>query len=488
VKFLSVFYPPGAGAVKFLVVLIIFTLLVSCKVPAAKAPIQPVPKQEPITEELSALQPGEVIEEMPEEKALVFHPEPAFIPEETTEPDQLTGEEAPDQEAPVMADTGKESPDKEASVEPPQAGIPLEVETLPAPPVQAEVPPTVPPPVVPPTPVVPPEPVPPPAVPPVLAEEPEVPPPEELSPQEREGIPLAIPDMPFQPVSVIPEPAEKDLAYSRTVKAVIGQYIEIPFRGSGWVFLGEFGSRRGVSYDSRRMEAEGMTFIFHAEAEGTYSLKFNRQDFIHDHILNDYVKVIVEQPPELAGSSWANPQLKPERVYAAPRWPPAAPDPEVTTRPNPTRNMEQSAQVPSAQAAGGRTEDSSAPPAAFPPIAATPPPAATPPTAAAPATAPAIAGTSYADLLKNAQEEYNAGRIAGALIYLDQFMNLYPGGSDEAYWLYGQSLEANNEATRDIRLALDYYRRLVREFPQSNRNNEARRRIAYLERFYFNIQ
>ena len=92
------------------------------------------------------------------------------------------------------------------------------------------------------------------------------------------------------------------------------------------------------------------------------------------------------------------------------------------------------------------------------------------------------------DLLKKAREEYNAGRIAGALGTLDQFMTRYPGGSDEAYWLYGQSLEANNEATRDIRLALDYYRRLVREFPQSSRYSDAQRRIAYLERFYFSIQ
>jgi hypothetical protein len=64
----------------------------------------------------------------------------------------------------------------------------------------------------------------------------------------------------------------------------------------------------------------------------------------------------------------------------------------------------------------------------------------------------------------------------------------FPAGSDEAFWLYGQSLEANNEATRNIRFALDYYRRLVQEYPQSTRYDEAQRRIAYLERFYFSIQ
>jgi hypothetical protein len=60
-------------------------------------------------------------------------------------------------------------------------------------------------------------------------------------------------------------------------------------------------------------------------------------------------------------------------------------------------------------------------------------------------------------------------------------------GSDEAWWLYGQFLEAAGPS-RDIRSALDYYRRLVREYPQSPRYNEARRRVAYLERYYFSIQ
>jgi outer membrane protein assembly factor BamD (BamD/ComL family) len=77
--------------------------------------------------------------------------------------------------------------------------------------------------------------------------------------------------------------------------------------------------------------------------------------------------------------------------------------------------------------------------------------------------------------------------VAAALSILDQFREAYPSGSDEAWWLYGQLLEANGPR-RDVRSALDYYRRLIREYPQSSRFDEARRRIAYLERYYFNIQ
>jgi outer membrane protein assembly factor BamD (BamD/ComL family) len=89
--------------------------------------------------------------------------------------------------------------------------------------------------------------------------------------------------------------------------------------------------------------------------------------------------------------------------------------------------------------------------------------------------------------LQRAEEAYKAKRIAEALEILARFQERFPGGSDKAWWLYGQSLEANSPS-RDVRGALDYYNRLVREYPQSARYADARRRIAYLERFYFNIQ
>ena len=91
------------------------------------------------------------------------------------------------------------------------------------------------------------------------------------------------------------------------------------------------------------------------------------------------------------------------------------------------------------------------------------------------------------EYISRAEQEFNAGRTDAALSVLDRFRLDYPSGTDEAWWLYGQLLEANSPS-RDIRLALEYYRRLVREFPLSPRVPEAQRRISYLERFYFNIR
>jgi hypothetical protein len=313
-------------------------------------------------------------------------------------------------------------------------------------------------------------------------------------------------ELPSRPV---PSP-DDDPLYSRIVTAYVGQYIEIPFRGPGWVYLGELGSRRGVYYDSRRIDGEGMVFVFRANEEGSYSLKFNRQDFIRDFVLNDYVQVKVLPPPEITGSAWHSTAVVPDRVYAAPRWPPA----DFPDGTNPTR--ESSRPAAAGVAAPVQPEAVAQPAAAQPataqPAAATTQPASTsPPASAAAQTAPAAvdagqalpetaadsvstagtavlpAGSPPDAYLARAKEEYDAGRIAGALETLDRFRAAYPGGSDEAYWLYGQALEASGP-NRDIRLALDYYRRLTREYPQSSRYDAARRRIAYLERFYFNIQ
>jgi outer membrane protein assembly factor BamD (BamD/ComL family) len=98
-----------------------------------------------------------------------------------------------------------------------------------------------------------------------------------------------------------------------------------------------------------------------------------------------------------------------------------------------------------------------------------------------------FSGIDPAEYIRRARQEYDAGRIASGLAILDNFSVEYPSWTDEALWLYGQMLEANGPS-RDIRLALEYYRRLVREFPQSPLVVEAQRRISYLERFYFNIQ
>jgi hypothetical protein len=344
-----------------------------------------------------------------------------------------------------------------------------------------------------------------------------------------------------------------DIIFSRTVRATVGQTIEIPFTGTGWAYLGELASRRGVVYSSRRLDSEGQTFIFRAEEPGTYALKFFKENFIGGYILNDHVQVIVGEAP-VSSTGWYNAPIDRGRVVAEPRWPNPFQEAEIrrgslSTRPPgdappitardivpipgmPTAPATQSAQTPTAQPPAAQspatqtTDTQSSSAAANVPSVPTVPtaPASTqPPAVATPSSPPLTAATlpgeppsapqalvspppSSSDtpqsegaatessepvspdvLLQRAKEAFDGGDAAAAIALLDQLKGYYPGGTDELYWYYGQFYEANTPS-RNILLSIDYYKRLVNEYPQSSRFNAARSRIAYLERYYINIQ
>jgi hypothetical protein len=341
-------------------------------------------------------------------------------------------------------------------------------------------------------------------------------------------------------------PYGSDIVFSRTVRATVGQTIEIPFTGTGWVYLGELASRRGVVYDSRRLDREGQTFIFKAEETGTYALKFFKENFVGGYILNDHVQVIVGEAPA-PSTGWFNSPVDRGRVIAEPRWPnpfqeaeirrgslstrPSADSPPVTARdivPVPGVPVTPPAQSSAAQPAATQPTAAQTPTAQSPAAANVPPapqaqpsapaqPSAVATPSAPPLTAATLPGTpppqalvspppSSSDtpqsdstatesgdpaspdvLLQRAKEAFDGGNAAAAIALLDQLKGYYPGGTDELYWYYGQFYEANTPS-RNILLSLDYYKRLVNEYPQSTRFNDARRRIAYLERYYINIQ
>jgi TolA-binding protein len=435
------------------------------------------------------------------EPAVSADPAIALLPEPESEPEPQTPEPALD----IYPEPGPE-----LALTPPPAAEPEPAN----------------PPVSPPVPVPVPEPEP--VQPPASTEPPAGPRPAEPAPPaavSREPLPLpsALPlPLPVTPPAALPAreppsplPAEGDLEYSRLVRAVVGQTVEIPFRENGWVYLGELHSRPGVAYNSRRSDSEGQTFVFRAQETGTFGLKFYKQDYIRDYILNDYVQVIVDEAPE---REMFAPIDEPGRVITASRWP-ALPEEEPPAAENtgvPDNRIEEPAAVQPAEiAAVPQTPDAvqtpesavpqtpaaaQAPESAAPQTPATtgrrPPPLANgwdddsivpvvPPRAASPG--PVRPDTPPEEYFRQAREAFEAGQVPEALEVLDRFREWYPLGSDEAWWLYGQFLEAAGPG-RNIRLALDYYRRLVREYPQSARYEEARRRIAYLERYYFNIQ
>ena len=466
-------------------------------------------------------------------------PEPDEFPPEEPEIEDII-EDIEDIEDDEIADIDTEDADgEEGEFEEPvlaEEESPAEDELLaeepafeePAPPVVTAVPeppppPPPPPPVTPrptPPPAAPPPPAPRPATPPPAVTAPPPPPPAEPPPAAQEPPPREAPPA-WEPPRNIPElpnptPAfrgrpDDEVVFSRTVRATVGQLVVVPFRGTGWVYLGEAGSRRGITYDSRRLDPEGQSFIFRTEAAGEYALKFYRQDFIRDFILNDYVQVIVGDPPEAAGAGWFNPPVDRSRVVAEPRWPTSLAEAQAlradtqpsrsdgAAAPAPSVTPSASAPAPAPSAPAPATPAAPAPAPAAPvqqpvrPPAQTPPaqtpPAALPPAEQAPPEQPPVQVPELEpdEYLQRAKEEFDAGRVAEAIAFLNRFHEFYPVDSDEVLWLYGQFYEANSPS-RNILAALDCYRRLTREYPQSSRYDDARRRIAYLQRYYINIQ
>jgi hypothetical protein len=282
------------------------------------------------------------------------------------------------------------------------------------------------------------------------------------------------------------EPKEKD-SFSREIRAVSGQLVEVPFWGTGWVFLGVVNSNRGLSYDSRRLDDEGQTFVFRAAAPGEYFLKFNKQDYVSNYYVNDTVKVTVGE--NVAGVPLGT--LSGARV-SAPRWAPnrggetasgaarnnAAGQPAQETSPSPA-----APERPVAGAAAMPVRDTAADDAGAPAASA----GAVSDGALAPVVTDAVAETPAPDYLGQARATFDAGNFAGTISALDLLRYAAPALDDDAWWLYGQSFEANGPA-RDIKAAVDAYQHITREFPQSPHYDAARSRIAYLNKFYFNIR
>lgn len=323
----------------------------------------------------------------------------------------------------------------------------------------------------------------------------------------KEPVPVPAAGIPELPSKTNPALVEETVVLSRSVRAAVGQLVEIPYQGAGWVYLGETGGKKGLAYDSRRLDPDGQTFVFRCEAPGTYVVKFFKQDFIKDFIINDYVEVVVgESPlPSAASSGMFTLPVDRGRVVANPRWPvatnvasaqtgsAAAPAAAVPTSVN-----AQTANTAAASTPQTATTSAATTPATTPAAAANSTPASTTPatstTAAAPAaTTAAVTNPSLESLsqpeefIDRAQSEYRSGKFTDALATLQAFTSKYPAGSDEAWWLLGQVLEAKGPQ-RDIKSALSYYKRLLAEYPQSQRYQEAQQRIAYLERFYFDIR
>ncbi|MDR2796684.1 MAG: hypothetical protein LBB47_08255 [Spirochaetaceae bacterium] len=238
-----------------------------------------------------------------------------------------------------------------------------------------------------------------------------------------------VPKKPPEPLKAVPAlparnpPTETERyvtpVVSRTINVKTYQTFEVPFAETGWVYTGEENSKNGVTYNSRRSQGGSQVFVFRAEKEGDYTLKFYKQDFLRDYVTNEYVLVIVrDETPETAALPVSASSVEDAETPAGP------PSGEIPAAPE--------------------------------------------------------------DLLREARQAVAAQKYPDAIDLLDR-MERQAALNDEAWWLYGQAFEAASPA-RDIRNALDAYSCIVRDYPQSIYYKNAQNRIAFINKFYFNIR
>jgi len=246
------------------------------------------------------------------------------------------------------------------------------------------------------------------------------------------------------------ETEEKEkTVFSKLVRAVEGQVIEVPFSGTGWVFTGEKNGGRGAVYQSRKNTDTGQVFTFNAKSEGEYYLKFSKQDFVNNKYLSETVKVIVVPYSEDLN------YILESRVAAVPE---NILDTAVSLAPE---ESEEAGRETETVLTGGEGATESVKQTTDIPI--------------------------QEDYFNRARNDFNAKNYPAVIAALDNYKEKNPSLDDETYWMYGQSFEANSPA-RNIKAALDSYKHITNEFPLSRYYDGAKERISYLNKFYFNIR
>lgn len=295
-----------------------------------------------------------------------------------------------------------------------------------------------------------------------------------------------VPELPptqIPPLAITPPLLpEKEPEFSRTVQALVGQLVEIPFYGAGWVYLGERFSRPGLDYRGRRLDDDGQSFTFVGREEGTFEISFFRHDFVEDRSTPDYVRLVIARAPDGAYMG-RYPEGAESRVIAE-RWPEpekllgkaksdveALADTQATT----TSLTSGDPRPAGPEKAPGRAEGSA--------DADTPRAIGTDSSIKK----PSFAGMTREALLEEARKAIDGKRGVAANELLEQYLALEPQGSPAAYLLFARIHELEG-ASRDIKRARYWYARIIEDFPLSVESLEADTRIKYLDRFYFGIR
>ena len=315
---------------------------------------------------------------------------------------------------------------------------------------------------------------------------------------------------------------------SRTVYVAKNQTLLVPYPGSGWVYLGELESQALVGFRGKSFANEFTNFKFLPQKEGRTVLHFYKLDAISGNYIDDYLEVIVNPSlenyshvanvvtsPEFTydmyllkdNSSQASPVIQNDTVISSD----STINSESENLADNTLNQSQNSvsdktqntiqnnknKSTSKQSVKKEKEESEK---LNKDLAET----------EVVEEEPELLFLSDifddeefeteiedsqlsddilfdSDLLEKAKLAYENKDYENALSLVNQFLELSNFSVDEALFLKGQILE-KPFANRNIREALNCYKKIISSYPQSEFWDKADERIKYIQRFYFNIR
>lgn len=268
------------------------------------------------------------------------------------------------------------------------------------------------------------------------------------------------------------EAAAPAIVPRRSVNAKMNQFIDIPYSGRKWIFLGETEATSPpvVRFVNRTFSGDDTLFSVRAKNPGKTVLHFYRQDALENTYIDDYVAVEVLDEKAVGTN---------EHVRAA----------EIAF------GKSASAEDAADSGAGsGHSSDAGK-------IAGNLPSALQ--TAVAKVSAAGQAqsaqnvqssnGISEKDsaeaeqIYTAAQKAFEEKRYQDSLASLTEYETLAGEDSDKALILRARVYESDSDK-RNIKAALEAYEKIVDFFPESVFWDEAKRRSTYLRRFYFDIR
>lgn len=260
---------------------------------------------------------------------------------------------------------------------------------------------------------------------------------------------------------------EPQIIPSRSVTLNKKEYVDIVYPGSGWIFMGAIDNSKNLTYFGRKLGTQDTKFTLQAKVDGIVILHFYKNDAITGEYIDDYLEVIV-LPKN--GSSKTHISA-PEYAYVVPKQPEDTitkqTEPEVII-PTETENTiyveNDDSEVQTIEVETEEFEEDGVivideeDDVSYVEIDAT-------------------------DLFVKAKENFQNQNFQEALTLIIDFLELSNQQRDEALFLQGQIYESSWNG-KNIKLAIESYENITKNFPSSSLWDKAKKRITYLKRFY----